>query len=113
MSGVDLTRRLHVGNIANMKAALLYRSKTVLSDGAIIEMVIWRVPRPVAGSHHAYKYSLFYGYEGQRVVAYDNERGKGDHRHIGGHEEGYEFSTVDRLIADFLEDVHVRRQRGR
>ncbi|WP_037081138.1 toxin-antitoxin system TumE family protein [Neorhizobium vignae] len=96
-----------------MKAELLYRSKNVLSDGAIVEMVIWKLPHPVAGSRHDYKYRLFYGYEGQRVVGYDNERGKGDHRHIKGHEEAYEFSTVDKLIADFLGDVHIRRQRGR
>jgi len=108
-----LTLRLHVGNIANMKAKLLYRAKTVLSDGAIVEMVIWKVPRPVLGSQHAYKYSLFYGYDGRRVVAYDNERGKGDHRHTGDHEEAYGFSSVDGLIADFLKDVQARRQRGR
>lgn len=47
-----------------MKAELLYRSKSILSDGAIVEMVIWKVPRPVIGSLHAYKYSLFYGYDG-------------------------------------------------
>ena len=96
-----------------MKAELLYRSKNILSDGAIVEMVIWKLPLPVVGSRHVYKYRLFYGYEGQRVVAYDNERGKGDHKHIKGHEEAYEFSTVDKLIADFLGDVHIRRQRGR
>jgi len=99
--------------IANMKAELLYRSKNILSDGAIVEMVIWKLPHPVLGSLHDYKYRLFYGYEGQRVVGYDNERGKGDHRHVKGHEEAYEFSTVDKLVADFLGDVHIRRQRGR
>ncbi|MGF9562425.1 hypothetical protein [Neorhizobium sp. JUb45] len=59
-----MTTRLHVGILANMKAELLYRSKSILSDGAIVEMVIWKVPRPVIGSLHAYKYSLFYGYDG-------------------------------------------------
>lgn len=97
--------------IANMKAELLYRSKSVLSDGAIVEMVVWKVPHPVLGSRHAYTYSLFYGYEGRRIVGYDNERGKGDHRHLNDHEESYTFSTVDALIRDFLADVHARRQR--
>jgi len=97
--------------IANMKAELPYRSKSVLSDGAIVEMVIWKVPHPVSGSRHDYKYSLFYGYEGRRIVGYDNERGKGDHRHINDDEESYTFSTVDALIRDFLADVRARRQR--
>ena len=97
--------------ISRMKATLLYRSKTVLSDGAIVEMVIWRVPRRLPGSAHDYKYSLFYGYAGERVIAYDNERGKGDHRHDGSVEKGYHFSSVETLVADFLRDVQARRQR--
>jgi hypothetical protein len=73
-------------------------------------MTIWLVPRPVAGSAHAFKYSLFYGYPGQLIVGYDNERGKGDHRHLEGREERYSFSTVEALVADFLSDV--KRLRG-
>jgi hypothetical protein len=49
---------------------------------------------------------LFYGYPGQRLVCYDNERGKGDHRHIEGREEAYAFTTVEALIGDFLADVN-------
>jgi hypothetical protein len=41
---------------------------------------------------------------------YDNERGKGDHRHFRGVETAYQFSTVEQLIADFWRDV--RRLRG-
>ncbi|WP_205927053.1 DUF6516 family protein [Rhizobium sp. P32RR-XVIII] len=96
-----------------MRAQLLYRSKSVLSDGAIVEAVIWKVPQPLPGSLHNYKYSLFYGYPGQRVVGYDNERGKGDHRHVKGREEPYQFSTIEKLIDDFLRDVETRRQRRR
>jgi hypothetical protein len=43
-------------------------------------------------------------------VGYDNERGKGDHRHVGGTETAYRFAGVEQLIADFLADV--REQRG-
>ena len=39
------------------------------------------------------------------VVRYDNERGKGDHRHYGRAEEAYGFSTPDRLMTDFAADV--------
>jgi hypothetical protein len=96
-----------------MKAQLLYRSKSILSDGAILEMSVWRVPERVEKSEHDYKYSLFYGYPGRRLVAYDNERGKGDHKHIDDQERHYTFSTVEQLIADFLSDVDARRQKGR
>ena len=51
------------------------------------------------------KYSLFYCYDGQRIVGYDNERGKGDHKHLGALEFRYKFESVDKMIADFLHDV--------
>ena len=93
-----------------MRATRIFYDRMDLPDGAIVEMIIWRVPTPVPGSAHGLKYSLFYGYPGQRVVAYDNERGKGDHRHINGREELYSFTTPEALIADFLADV--KRLRG-
>jgi hypothetical protein len=50
------------------------------------------------------------GYAGRRVVSYDNERAKGDHRHLGDLEEPYTFTTVEQMVADFLADV--RKARG-
>lgn len=92
-----------------MKAVRAYYDRGEYPDGAIVEMTIWLVPEPVPGCLHRFKYSLFYGYPGDRVVAYDNERGKGDHRHFGEREERYDFSTVETLVADFLSDVkHAR-----
>lgn len=44
------------------------------------------------------------------MVGHDNERGKGDHRHLQDKEEPYIFTTPEQLIADFLADV--RRLRG-
>ena len=44
------------------------------------------------------------------MVLYDNERGKGDHRHYREREETYAFKDIETLIADFLADV--RRERG-
>ena len=72
-------------------------------------MVIWQVPLPVAGSRHQYKYRLYYGRSGRRIVGYDNERGKGDHRHRHGREAAYRFTTVERLVRDFLADVTEER----
>ncbi|GLR49033.1 DUF6516 family protein [Shinella yambaruensis] len=92
-----------------MDAVLLERSKTVLPDGAIIEIVLWRVPEPVAGSSHPYKYRLFYGRNGRRVVGFDNERGKGDHCHLDGEERPYAFSTIAALLEDFRAEIAKRR----
>lgn len=97
--------------IRHMKAVLAYHDKQVLPDGTLVEMKIWEVPKPVAGSGHRLKYSLFYGRKGERIVSYDNERGTGDHRHIRGKEERYAFMSVEQLIGDFLADV--RRVRGK
>ena len=94
-----------------MPAELLRRQKSVLSDDAILGLVIWRLPHPVEGSWHPYKYRLFYGRAGERIVGYDNERPKGDHRHIDGVETPYTFANVEALVRDFLADVEARRVR--
>ncbi len=73
-------------------------------------MNLWSLPRPVRGSLHSFKYSLLYGRPGQRMIGYDNEAGKGDHRHLGDHEEGYVFTTPEQLVHDFLADVRRLRQ---
>lgn len=72
-------------------------------------MVIWRVPSPVPPSGHGLKYSLFYGRPGVRMVGYDNERGKGDHRHFMGRETAYAFSGAEQLMVDFWSDVRTLR----
>jgi len=68
---------------------------------------IWEVPEPVPPSQHRLKYSLVYIVGGQRLVGYDNERGKGDHRHYGDREESYEFVSPEQLVMDFLSDVRT------
>lgn len=93
----------------HMKATLIIHTKAVYDDGAIVEMTVWQVPKRVAGSRHAFKYSLFYGRDGVRIVGYDNEAGKGDHKHLDGDETAYAFTTIEQLIADFKADVRRRR----
>jgi hypothetical protein len=88
-----------------MKATLLLRMRIAYAETAFAELVLWRVPQPVAGSTHAFKYRLAYIVDGVRVVRYDNEVGKGDHRHVGEKEYAYDFETPDRLIADFQRDI--------
>jgi hypothetical protein len=88
-----------------MKAKQIFYDKTVLPDGSIVEMTIWQLPKASSERTHGLKYSLFYGRNGLRIVGYDNERGKGDHRHVGEVETRYKFVSVDELVADFLADV--------
>jgi hypothetical protein len=92
-----------------VQAELLHRSRLDFDDGAFVEMVIWKVPDPVPPSRHGYKYRLFYGRPGKRLVGNDNERGKGDHRHLAGREEPYRFTGVEKLMTDFLDDVRRLR----
>lgn len=87
-----------------MKAALLLSRKHVYRAG-LVEMVIWKLPMKTAERPHGLKYRLVYVVAGQRVVGYDNEAGKGDHRHIGGQEMPYRFVDVQTWIADFFMDV--------
>ncbi|MSQ64305.1 MAG: hypothetical protein EXR33_10835 [Betaproteobacteria bacterium] len=94
-----------------MKARLLYEFKQRYDDGATIEIVLWELPQPVASSAHRYKYRLFYGFPGRRIVGYDNESGKGDHRHAGASELSYAFVSPESLIEDFLADVRQRRRK--
>lgn len=87
-----------------MKATLILKERTDFGN-AFIELIIWRLPRKLPGSRHPYKYRLALVSHGVCVVRYDNEAGKGDHRHVEGWEEPYLFTDLDTLIADFREAV--------
>jgi len=69
--------------LCHMKAVLAFHDKQVLPDGAIVEMKIWNVATPVAGSTHRLN--------------------------IEDRQERYVFKTVELLIADFLADVRGLR----
>lgn len=88
-----------------MAAQLITQRKLVLDGGALIEINVWELPTPVPPCQHLYKYRLYFGKDGTCFVRYDNERGKGDHRHVGDTETAYVFSTLDTLLRDFYEDV--------
>ena len=85
-------------------AELIHREKRSYAGG-IIEIVVWHVPKPVPPSEHPFKYRLVFVRGGKRVVGYDNERGKGDHRHIREAERGYVFRSVEQLLDDFRSDI--------
>lgn len=88
-----------------MNARLIFDQRVVLGDGAFAELVLWEVPSPVRASTHRYKYRLALIVEGVCELRYDNEAGKGDHRHVGDVEKRYRFTTPEQLVADFFRDV--------
>lgn len=102
---VSLTTDDTVGIITIMRALELVRTRIAYSEVAFAEMVLWQISKPLEGSDHNYKYRLAYVVGGKCVLRYDNEAGKGDHRHYSGKEGRYVFSTPDKLIADFQRDI--------
>jgi hypothetical protein len=92
-----------------MDAESIARVKEVRDDGSVVEIVVWRLAQPLSPCVHPYKYRLYFGADGQCRVRYDNERGKGDHRHVNNVEEAYQFVSMSQLLDDFQHDVETWR----
>ena len=87
------------------------RERLSLDDRSFVELVIWKLPEPLAGSTHPFKYRLALVSEDTCVFRYDNEAGKGDHKHLGEAEMPYAFSGLDQLQEDFWSEVEQWRLR--
>ena len=94
-------------------AILIEDRKLLLDSGAIVQIKVWQLPQATKERPHGLKYSLFYGRRGESVIGYDNEVGKGDHRHYRDREEPYRFTTYQNLLADFWQDVRKEIERER
>lgn len=90
-----------------MGANLIHRSKQTRADGVTVEMVIWSVEPALPGSPHEYKYRFYAGRDGRTLVRYDNEVGKGDHKHVGAEEVEVplRFVSMQQLVSDFMADI--------
>ena len=88
-----------------MKASLLLKQRFVLSESAFAEVIIWQLQAPLDGSSHDYKYRLAYVVNGDCVLRYDNEAGKGNHLHINQQEINYIFVSTEQLIDDFFAQI--------
>lgn len=93
-----------------MPAEWITRFKDITPEGGIIELVVWRAPRPVPPTTHGYKYRAVYVVNGQRLVGFDNERGRGGHCHLAGRQRPYHFATVEQLVEDFIAAVAAARR---
>jgi hypothetical protein len=96
--------------LSNMKAELLMHERYVLDASAFVEIVIWRLPRSAVGSAHRFKYRLALVIDEVCVLRYDNEAGKGDHRHLGHAQQSYAFTTPEALLDDFWREVERWRR---
>lgn len=92
-----------------MKAERRLRERIGLSELTFVEMVVWRLPAPLPGSDHSFKYRLALVHAGVCVLRYDNEAGKGDHKHLGSVEVDYPFRGIEALMTDFWADVAAWR----
>ncbi|EIC19336.1 toxin-antitoxin system TumE family protein [Thiorhodovibrio frisius] len=88
-----------------MPATLLQRERISLDERRFVELLIWSLPAAMAGSEHCFKYRLALVIDEVCVLRYDNEAGKGDHKHLGALEAPYRFQGIDQLIEDFWTDV--------
>ena len=91
--------------MSNAYATLLLRTRIVYSELAFAELVLWRLPKPVPPAGHSFKYRLAYVVNGECVIRYDNESGKGDHVHFAGREWQYRFVSPERLVSDFRAQI--------
>ena len=87
------------------RATLVIDRKITLEDGSIIQAVVWELPIPLKGSPHHYKYRLYFGLHGECLVRFDNEQGKGDHKHVMGEEAPYIFRDIPTLLKDFRHEI--------
>ncbi len=92
-----------------MKAREIKRFAYAFGANDFVEGVVWEIPEPVPPSEHSDKYRLAYVVDGRRIIGFDNERGKGDHRHDGADENVYAFRGIDQLLEDFASAVEAWR----
>ncbi|NBC48898.1 MAG: hypothetical protein GVY22_13110 [Gammaproteobacteria bacterium] len=88
-----------------MPATLIQKRRIKLREDVFVDLSIWQLPVPLPGSAHPFKYRLALIVNGVCVLRYDNEAGKGDHKHLGDREIPYQFTDLDRLVEDFWSDV--------
>ena len=93
-----------------MPAVELMNRRIQIADNAFASIRILEVDPAILGIQNQYKYSMAYIVAGECVMRYDNERGKGDHKHIHDREYPVTFTTIENLIASFQADINLLRR---
>jgi len=88
---------------------LIFYGKHKTIEGDIIEGIIWKVDKN-KDFPSGVKYRLVYIHKEVRILGYDNEKTKGDHKHYFDKQYQYEFASPEKLKEDFLSDIaKIRR----
>ncbi|HBK4770647.1 TPA: hypothetical protein LLS86_004226 [Serratia liquefaciens] len=93
-----------------MPATLVMNRRIWLDTNSLLSLVVWDVTSAVRGGNHKYKYRLAYVVEDKCVLRYDNEAGKGDHKHLDTVEISINFIDINQLIDDFIAEVNQLRR---
>lgn len=96
--------------ITHVLSELLYHLKRLLPEGDVLEIKIWKIPKSKEFPE-GIKYSLVYIHDDVRVIGYDNERGKGNHKHYYDKEEEINFKNWSELVEMFEDDVKSLRRK--
>jgi hypothetical protein len=88
-----------------MRARLLLRERRIVGESRFADIVIWQLPRCAPGGGHQFKYRLAFVVDGVCVLRFDNEAGKGDHKHVGAEQAHYAFISLEQLVTDFWNEV--------
>lgn len=96
-----------------MKATELLRHRIPYSETSFAELVLWQLPKPLPGSTHRFKYRLALVVRGECVLRYDDESGKGDHRHCKGRKSAFSVQSPEQLIQAFPRDIARYRDEDR
>jgi len=99
-------RNVYIAYSIDMKARPVLKDKKVYPDRLIVERVVYALPQATRERPHGFKYRLYCGYLDRCLV----RSGKGDHIHYGDEEHPYRFTSLERLMTDFEEDIRRLRR---
>ena len=93
------------------RARLLLQERWIVSESRFADVVIWQLPTPLPSSSHGFKYRLAFVVDEVCVLRFDNEAGKGDHKHIGVDEVPHVFTSLGQLVIDFWNEIDAWSRR--
>lgn len=81
----------------------------ITDEPEVLDIRVWSVPTT---KEHAsgVNYSVNYRIGNTPIIRYDNDEGKGDHRHIFGKEESVEFRSYKEIIKEILK---IRKEKSK
>jgi len=90
------------------RARLLISSKLTLNSGFVQEIKVWEMPASARYPDRVrYRLALADPNTGYAALLFDNHWPKGHHVHLGKAEAPYRFTSVQRLLRDFMRQVRM------